>query len=218
MNTRRWLTMTAGICSVALLSGFAQPDVTKPAQPADPTAAGQPSEQEMMEMWMKSATPGDAHKVLSAFEGTWKAVVTMWMAPGAPPSVSEGTMTSRWVLGGRWLRQDYSGVWMDMPFEGLGYFGHDNIKKEYVGTWTDTMGTGMMFSTGKYDPATKAFTMYGEFAEPTGKTVKARDVIRIVSKDKHTMEMFVPGPDGKEFKTMEIVYTRTEAPSIKARD
>lgn len=217
MNTRRWLTMTAGLCSMALMAGFAQPaDGTKPAQPADPT--GQPSEQEMMEMWMKAASPAEAHKVLNAFEGTWKAVISSWMAPGAPPSMSEGTMTNRWVLGGRWLRQEYSGTFMEMPFDGLGYFGHDNIKQQYVGTWMDTMGTGMMVSSGSYDAGAKAFAMTGSFTDPTGAEKKTREVIKIVSNDKHTMEMFGPGPDGKEYKMMEIVYTRAAAPSTKARD
>jgi hypothetical protein len=42
----------------------------------------------------------------------------------------------------------------------------------------------------------------------TGKPTKLRTVTRIVDANKHVMEMFGPDPAGKEFKMMEIVYTR----------
>jgi hypothetical protein len=36
---------------------------------------------------------------------------------------------------------------MGMPFEGLGYTGYDNVKKQYFGTWIDSMSTGIMTSS-----------------------------------------------------------------------
>jgi hypothetical protein len=37
-----------------------------------------------------------------------------------------------------------------------------------------------------------------------------RFVEKFVDADRWTVEMFMPGPDGKEFKSMEIVYTRAK--------
>ena len=36
------------------------------------------------------------------------------------------------------------------------------MKKKFVGSWVDNMGTGIMFSEGTYDPATKTFTYTSE--------------------------------------------------------
>ena len=38
----------------------------------------------MMQKMMDAATPGDMHKMLASFDGTWDGQMTMWMAPGAP--------------------------------------------------------------------------------------------------------------------------------------
>jgi hypothetical protein len=42
----------------------------------------------------------------------------------------------------------------------------------------------------------------------TGKECNFRQVMRIVDNDHQVTEMYVPGPDGKEYKSMEIKSTR----------
>ncbi len=32
--------------------------------------------------------------------------------------------------------------------------------------------------------------------------------MKMVSPDQHVLEMYQPGPDGKEYKSMEVTYTR----------
>lgn len=215
MNMRMVTAGIVGMAAAGVLAGATyQPAKDKdkpkgPAQPADKAAApGQPgAEDPMMAAMMAAATPGPAHAVLNAFEGEWHATVLSWMAPGMEPEKSEGKMKTRWVLGGRWLHQDFKGDFAGMPFDGVGAFGYDNVKKEYIGTWTDSFSTGLMVTRGSYDAPSKTFTLTGEFADPmTGKDVKARNVFKIVSPAEHTMEMYCPGEDGKEFLTMKIVY------------
>jgi len=55
---------------------------------------------------------------------------------------------------------------MGMPFEGIGINGYDNLKKKFVSTWIDNMGTMIVMSTGTFDPATKTFTYMGEMDNP----------------------------------------------------
>jgi hypothetical protein len=86
-----------------------------------------------------------------------------------------------------------------------------------VATWADTMGTGYMASAGQYDEASKSWTMLGSFKDPIGQTVKTRQVITLVSNDKHTFEFYVAGPDGKDFKSMTIVYTRKTVPKYEIK-
>lgn len=161
----------------------------------------------MMEAMMKAGTPGEAHKALDVFAGSWTTKVTSWMAPGADPMVMEGTSENKWVMGGRYLEQRFSSNFMGMPFEGLGYTGYDNVKKQYWGTWMDNMSTAMMMSTGTGDG--KSWTFKGSMPDPmTGKDAAMDEKITVLDADHHTMEMWSPGPDGKMFKSMEIAYSR----------
>jgi hypothetical protein len=96
---------------------------------------------------------------------------------------------------------------MDMPFNGIGYTGYDNMKKQYVGTWMDNMSTAAMLSTGTGDANVWKFT--STMDDPvTGKATPVKETITVTDKDNHLLEMWSPAPDGSMFKTMEIRYTR----------
>src|SRR5579859_6512689 len=95
-----------------------------------------------MKTMMAAAAPGEPQKMLAKSAGTWTATVTMWMQPGTPPQVSTAQATNEMILGGRYLRSTNTGKFMGMPFEGLGLTGYDNVRKLYVNSWVDNMGTG----------------------------------------------------------------------------
>ena len=158
-----------------------------------------------MQACMQAAVPGEGHERLNQFEGTWRAVVKLWMAPGAEPMENAGTMTNSWQLDKRFLKQAYKQD--DGQFEGTGYWGFNNHTGEYEGLWIDTMSTGMMNETGSCDAAGKVWTMTGEADVPGGKKAK-KSVITVADENHHTMEMYFGGPDGGEFKVMEIQNTR----------
>lgn len=172
---------------------------------ADDAAAKQQAE---MEMWAKMAAAGAPHAELAKLAGTWNTVVSMWMDPSAAPQVSKGVSESRMVLGGRWLEQRYTGTFMEQPFEGVGFTGYDNFKKQYVGMWMDTASTAVMTTTGKLEGAGK-MTFIGTMDDPmSGTAIQVKEVVNIVDADHHNFEMWMTGPDGKMAKTMEIQYTR----------
>jgi hypothetical protein len=101
----------------------------------------------------------------------------------------------------------------DMPaFEGMGVIGYDNFRQQYVTGWVDNMNTAVFTSTGKADPSGKTFTFTGKADVPglNKKDVSHRSVLTFQGNDRITEEMFSPGPDGKEFKTMEITYSRAK--------
>lgn len=190
-----------------VMLALALPGVTSAQQGEQPKMS--PEQQKMMELWMKAATPGEAHKALEPMLGTFNVTSTSWQTPTSPPEMGAGTSENTWVLGGRFVKQDFQGTFGDMTFQGLGYTGYDNMKKKYVGTWMDTMGTMVMMMMGTADPSGKVITMTGTMDDfMTGKPMQLRTVTRIVDANKHVMEMFGPDPAGKEFKMMEIVYTR----------
>jgi hypothetical protein len=166
-------------------------------------------EKAAMDAMMKAGAPGAAHKNLAGMVGTWDATVKMYNAPGAPAQVSTGTSENKLVLGGRWVQETFNGNFMGMPFSGLGYTGYDNIKKQYVGTWMDTMSTAVMQSAGTADASGKNFVFNSTVDDPmTGKPVATKSTVTVTDENHHTMEMWGPAPDGKMFKMMEINYTR----------
>jgi len=161
-----------------------------------------------MKAMMAAATPGETHKMLARSAGNWTATVTMWMQPGAPPTTSTANATNEVIMGGRYLRQKATGTVMGMPFQGEGVTGYDNVKKQFVNSWIDNMGTGIMTMTGTYDEATKSITYTGSMADPmTGKDSPFREVWKFTDDNHQVMEMYYP-MEGKEFKAMEISYTR----------
>ena len=165
----------------------------------------------MMEMMMKLAAPGEMHKNLEPFAGTFNTSASMWMAPGAPAEVTKGTAHNSWILGGRFLEQRYDGTFMKQAFHGIGYTGYDNLTKKYVGLWMDDMGTAVMVSEGKMDDANN-WSFVATMPDPmSGKMTEVKEKLILKDHDHHMFEMWVPGPDGQPFKTMSIEYVRAKA-------
>lgn len=197
-SSMKWKALFAG--ALLCVSSVVVAQESKKPEAADHQAG--------MEAMIKAMTPGEAHKVLNGFAGNWDAKVTMWMAPGAEPLTSAGSAEAKWVLGGRYLEQRFQGSMMGQPFEGIAYTGYDNVLKEYWGTWIDSMSTGLMTSRGRTTDG-KTFTFDATMSDPmTGKETKATEKIILHSADHHVFEMWMAGPDGKDFKTMEIAYSR----------
>jgi hypothetical protein len=178
---------------------------TKTARRRAPKAM---SEQAMMAQWQAAMTPSAGHARLAPMVGTWRATTSFTMAPGAPAQVSEGSSINRLVLGGRYLEQIYKGTSMGSPFEGIGYTGFDNVQKKYVGTWMDTMGTGLMSSVGVGRPSGARMDFVCEAIEPSGKKRIFDASIRIRDEAHHTYEMWTKGPSGKRYRVMLIEYER----------
>jgi hypothetical protein len=95
----------------------------------------------------------------------------------------------------------------DMQFKGMGLEGYDNVKKKFVASWIDNIGTGIQFSEGTYDPGTKTLTYTSEMEPMPGMKSQVRELIKIADKDHMTLEWYET-QGGQEKKTMEINYTR----------
>jgi hypothetical protein len=177
-----------------------------------PAAAAAPDPAKMAEMMKKveaAGAPGAPHKALEPLIGEWTAVVKSWMAPGTPPVESKGTAKTDWALNGRFVREEFSGDMMGKPFRGMSLTGYDNLKGKYTSVWVDDMSTAIFTSTGTSDDGGKAITFSSKMDCPaTGeKDMPVKQVLRIISADKHIFEMHDPRK-GEDSKTMEITYTR----------
>jgi Protein of unknown function (DUF1579) len=154
---------------------------------------------------------GPELQAMEPLVGFWKAKVLFWQDPTKPPQESEGTMTRKWIMGGRILQEDFDGKFAGADFKGLGLTCFDPQKKKYVGTWVDSMAPSISMMESTYDAKTKTFAGSMDEIDPqTGKKVKARDVLRIIDNDHHVQEMFSTPEGGKEGKMMEIHYHRVK--------
>ena len=181
------------------------------AVPALADAKDEPSHDEMMQAWEQAAKVGPEHARLAKSAGKWKATVKSWMDPAGEPMVSEGSEESEMIFDGRFLQSRFKGSMMGQPFEGRGTMGYDNVKKKYVGTWLDSMGTGIMSYEGDWDAQQNSIICHGTFMDAaTGQEQKCRLVSRFVDDDHHVFEMWGPDMSGKDAKWMEISYTRAK--------
>jgi hypothetical protein len=193
----RW-TVALSLLALAALPALAQ---DKPKEPATGTAD--------MEAMMKAMAPGEQQKKLARLAGDWTFTNKAWMAPGQPPVESAGTMHGEVLLGGRYVEHTWKGNMMGMAFEGRGTEAYDNLRKMYVNSWVDNMGTGIMQQTGSCDAAVKVCTYSGDTWDPmSGKKITMKSVITWMDDNNFKNEMYGPGPDGKEAKMMEIVAKR----------
>jgi hypothetical protein len=181
------------------------------AEKAKPAKAPVSDEQKKAEeMWAKMATPGKYHQMLAKDVGSWVITTKSWMEPGKEPESTTGSAEFKMIFGGRFLQGDYKGMMMGQPFEGFGITGYDNYKEEFVSLWLDTMGTAIYELKGKCEGADCKATNYsGEWDDCMTKSkMKVRAVQTVVDETTRKYEMFMVGKDGKEFKSMEMVYKK----------
>jgi hypothetical protein len=161
-----------------------------------------------MEAWMNYMTPSETHHAIAESVGEWTTKATFWMEPGGEPTVSEGTATAEMILGGRYLQMTNKGNMMGMEYEGLSTVAFDNATHEYINTWIDNMGTGLMICKGKLNEETGKIEMEGTYVDPmTGTEEPFRQTYQIVDNNHHLLEMFTK-KDGEEFKSLVVEYTR----------
>jgi hypothetical protein len=202
MLERRYFVVTA-LVAVALAAAPAQAAQDQPAPVDDQKVL------ERMQAYEAAALPGPAHELIARTAGSWKVVMSSWMDPASPPTVTEGVEEGEMIFGGRYLKSSFKGETFGGTFEGLGLLGYDNLKQKYVGIWLDSMSTAMMHYEGDYDPVTRELVCYGEFLDAaSGETHTAKLVTRFLD-EHHVFEMWGPGPTGELVKWMEMAYTRT---------
>jgi hypothetical protein len=163
--------------------------------------------------YIEASTPNANHKKLTPLLGGWNAESSFWIeGPDKPPATGNGLMKISWTFDGRFLRQEFNGVFLQMPMQGLGFTGYDNLKKTYTMFWIDNTATGMATAEGKFDAAGTTLTLKGKYDDPyTGEKNKSvKYVIRMPEGDKWTYEMYDVPAKGADVLIGRIVYARLQ--------
>lgn len=139
--------------------------------------------------------------------GAWDVEIKTWQSPGEP-SVTKGKETNR-MLGGFWLLTEFQGNMMGLDFEGRGIYSYDAQKKQYFGTWVDSLSSNKMEMTGKYDKEKQTMTYEGTAPGPDGKPAKHVLTTRYKADGNRTLTMHMKAGDSM-MKIFEMSYTKAK--------
>ncbi|MBA3937123.1 MAG: DUF1579 family protein [Planctomycetes bacterium] len=152
--------------------------------------------------------PGPEHAQLARNVGTWDVAYSMWMKEGEEPSRAQGTAVISSLFDGRFFREVFTSQFNGQRFEGVGTSGFDRVSKQFVRVWYDSVGTGITTTTAAPTADGRETTFTGVMNCPSqGPGMQLRNVHSQQSDDRFTVVMF-NAKDGKEWKSMEMTYTR----------
>jgi hypothetical protein len=153
--------------------------------------------------------PGPEHALLARMEGVWETKIKIYVRPNKPPVESEGLYTLKMEVGGLFLVGDIKSKMLDADFQARTITGYDTFKKQYTGTWVDSMSTALYTLEGSFDKTGTVYTEVMRGPDPgTGKPMRVRTVTEIGDKGTMLAKMYGARADGKEGLMMEISYTR----------
>jgi hypothetical protein len=154
--------------------------------------------------------PGEEHKKLDMLAGVWDVSLKIPIGPGKD---MQGTSScdAKWVMDGRFLRQEYSSTFMGKPLTVVRYLGFDRNKGKFVEVHFESTHTDVMKSEGDISKDGKTITCWGTHIDlATGKPVKVRTVTSLLDQDAFTLEMVYTDADGKDSKVITLTHKRKE--------
>lgn len=194
----RWLLVaTVAAMSVA---GFAAVQVMAQDDIAD----------KVDDMLHAMSRPGPEHYRIDALRGEWSTTIKLW-ANGSDknPKQYKGSSTRDWWLNGRYLKEENENPAGNTTYRGIGFLGYDRASGLYQNVWMNNQTTDMYMESGRYNPDTKTIHTSGRFVDPTsGIVVLNRTEILIAGPDSHTLTGYSMHNNGREFKAIEVTYTR----------
>jgi hypothetical protein len=152
--------------------------------------------------------PEKEHQWLHHLVGEWDAEGECVMDPSKPPVKFKGTESGR-TVGGFWIQLENKGEFLGAPFTGILSLGYDPEKKQYIGTWIDSMSSTLWHYTGTVDASGKVLTLEteGPCPQEPGKRIRMRDVTELKGHD-HKVLTSSKLIEGKWMTAMTIDYRR----------
>jgi hypothetical protein len=153
--------------------------------------------------------PVEEHKWLTQLVGEWDIEGEIPAGPDQPAIKCKGVETVR-DIGGFWVISESKSTIMDMPVTGILTIGYDPQRKQYVGTWVDSMTSYLWKYEGAVDDQGKTLTLMTEgpsHSDPA-KMAKYKEVIELVSDDHKTFTSYVQADDGAWQTIVSFQYHR----------
>ncbi|MDD3020691.1 MAG: DUF1579 family protein [Alphaproteobacteria bacterium] len=172
-------------------------------------------EQSAIEKLENDGNAAEQSAVLDSLGGEWNFNLKYWSKEGADPQESTGTIVNEMVLDKRFLSGTLSAILniggQNIHLNGMLYTGYDTAKKAYTSVWMDSLHTGMIIGTGQYDSKKHILEEKGNFTFPLlDKERRFRSVLEITDDKTHKILIYISGKDGKEYKAIEIDFSRKQ--------
>jgi len=154
--------------------------------------------------------PGPDHERLNALIGEWTTTIKQWTGPESEAVELTGTMTSRWILDGRFVEERAeNGTSQGGRYESLGYLGYNRQTELYERFWMTNSSTGVFTERGRYDPDENVIRMEGsEMAAGSLVVILTASELKIESPSRHVLTAYATSVEGVRWKQLEIVYTK----------
>jgi hypothetical protein len=176
---------------------------------SEDTDGKKPNKEEMEKAMEEAARPAPQHSQLRARAGTWDADVSMWMEPGGEAQKSRGTITSRPILNGLWLAEDFRGEFEGKTFEGHSMLGYSKERQKHFGLWVSSMNSTPEIVWGTADASGKTITFDGEPVPCPMGTYVPRWIVRQETPDRLVFEHWAKFEGTDDYvKGLEIRSTR----------
>ena len=146
---------------------------------------------------------------LIAYSGSWRGNNRLQDPNTNTPEDSPATATLIPVLGGRFMRLDYTWEYLGKPQAGSLLIGYEAEAKVVTAHWIDTwhMGDKVMACQGTIN-GNDEISVVGSYAAPSGPDWGWRTIIRPQAGQSLRIVMFNISPDGQEALAVETDYTR----------
>ncbi len=153
--------------------------------------------------------PGEEHRKLDVLAGAWNVTVKFPVGPGKEIE-GKSSCEAKWVMDGRFLRQEYSSSFAGKPLTVVRYLGFDRHKGKFVEVHFESSHTDVMHSEGAISRDGATITSQGTHIDvATGREVKVRSVTTMLDKDAFRLELFYG--EGKEAKAVTLTHKRKQA-------
>ncbi len=185
------------LCDLCCLFEFRSRRFTRPG------AQGEPRK-------LTSDVPGPVHQRLDDLAGAWDVAIQYKL--GKNVQNGKATCDAKWILGGRFLQQDYHSRFQGEPYHVMQILGYDNQKKKVIELKMDTMSTGVLHNEGEISEDGKVITNMGESLDPrTKKPYKLRTVYTITDRDHFTLEWYRINDGGAGEKVVTLTHAAEES-------
>jgi hypothetical protein len=161
---------------------------------------------------LRKETLMTAFSLLHPLSGNWQGTYTLQDPNNNHlPVDSPSTATVTPILGGRFVRFDYTWVYNNQPQEGSILFGHEGDSDTTIAHWIDSwhMGDKVLVSRTTGDNS-KMVNVLGYWSVPPGPDWGWRTTVEpTFAPDSFRMAMYIVTPEGEEALALAVTYQRT---------
>jgi len=205
----RILLCAATLCAVTAVVTSEVMSQSQAAAGKSGTEGAAPDSESLVDTWVQHAMPGEHHRLLDRMAGAWEMAIEYRMNSTTPVVESQGKCERKWILGKRFLLEEFDGGSLGLPFQGMAVYGYDSFEKKYTSVWLDTMSTAITSNLGSCREGCDLIEFEGRHGDPwSGVMRPSRGVTRFIDDNRHVLELREPDSSGKEFVILKITYTR----------